>query len=543
MKKKINISIFLLVFSLLLSEAGATTSTRTDAERYGRIQYLQGVVDSLKKDIAGRETLISKERAPQKIHYISMEIATLKDRLETAEKDFIDYAADASIFEDDKSLHYQPKSLVEDFQEVVTPVVISLKRASERPRRIEGLKAQMEILSKKIKQADKGLLSITDLVNSSSSQELKKELIKAKVRVEKFKEELVFKLSVIQDQLEEESINSKPFVESLGDSLQSFISSKGKNLLFAILATLTTLFVLFGFERFFLKQYLYVSRFHFISKPIESLFGILSVVASLLCGLLTLYVLDDWFLFTLFLLILLALVWSLKHLFVRFIDAIKLMFGLGTVKAGQRINYEGCPWRVKRLGMNTLLENEFLEDGAIKVDITKLMGLSSRKIHKDDPLFPTKKGDWVVLSDGVYGKVAVQSHEQVVVEVNGVSPKFYSTSNFVSLMPQNISRGFMIETILSLDYKHQKEMSLIVDVLKKELKNVELEGLKSLSVYFTRAGAHSLDININAIFDGSGAYKYRELSGLLQQNIVAICTKQNYEIAFEQLSVSIKNSN
>ncbi len=526
---------------MLLSDAEAVSTTRTDAERYGRIQYLQGVVDSLKKEVANREELISKESSSQKIHYLSMEIATLKDKLETAERDFIDYAADASIFEEDKSLHYQPKSLIEDFQEVVTPVVISLKRASERPRKIESLKVQMETLSQKIKQADKGLLSINDLVNSSTNNELRKELIEAKVRVEKFKEELAFKLSVIQDQLEEESINSKPFVESLGDSLQSFISSKGKNLLFAVLATLTTLFVLFGFERFFLKQYLYVSRFHFISKPIESLFGILSVIASLFCGLLTLYILDDWFLFTLFLLLLLALAWALKHFLVRFIDAIKLMFGLGTVKAGQRINYEGCPWRVKRLGMNTLLENEFLEDGAIKVDITKLVGLSSRKIHKDDPLFPTKKGEWVILSDGVYGRVAVQSHEQVIIEINGVSPKFYSTSNFISLMPQNISRGFMLEAVLSLDYKHQKEISLIVDVLKKELKDLELEGLKNLSIYFARAGAHSLDINVIAVFDGSGACKYRELSGLLQQNIVATCTEQNYEIAFEQLSVSIKN--
>ncbi len=534
MKKKIIISLLGAVFLMTLSaEALCTQNMRNEAERYDRIRYLQDVVDSIKKDIEYKESLIAKERSPQKVHLLSLEIAELRDKLDDAEKDFVDYAADSNIFESQQGPEPQQKDLSTDFQEVITPVISSIKRASERPRRIEKLRAQIAELDLKIKHAEKGLASIDDLISSTGDQPLRQKLADAKARVEEFRSNSDFRLGVLKDQLEEELKDNKPFLQTAGEMLKAFFSEKGVNLLIAVLTILAVLLVMFGFERMILKPYLYSSRAHFISKPVESLFSLSAVVISLLCGLISLYILNDWFLFTLMLLILMGIGWSLKHLLVRFMDAVKLMLGFGTVKIGQRITYEGCQWRVKRIRMNTVLENELLEGGIINVDITKIMGLSSRRMHADEPMFPTKRGDWVVLSDGVYGKVTVQTPEQVVVDINGITPCFYKTHDFVSLRPQNLSRGFVLEMSIGLDYKHQKEISDVIESFKKRFPKDK--------VYFGKAGAHGLDLNFEFIFDGKSAERYKELFGELQRSLVEVCTKNKYEIAFEQLQVRVKN--
>ncbi len=543
MKKKI-IKYFFIVLVLSFSDVAVSAELRSDAERYERVEYLQSLIDSIKSDITEKEAQIKQDTTPQRVHYLSMEIADLRNRLEIAEKDFIDYAADVSLFESQELSSAQSKSLLDDFQDVVTPLVSSLKRASERPRRIERLKAQIASLNSKLKQADKGIESIEYLLESAEKEDLKQKLSDAKLKVVKYRSDINFRHGILQDQLEEELKSNKSFVQSAEEILRDFFSNKGENLLIAFLTTLVVLLLLFAIEKFILKPYLYVSRFHFISKPIESLYGLMTIVIGILAGLFSLYILDDWFLFTFFLLLLVGIIWSLKHLVVRFMDAIKLMLGLGTIKAGQRIVYEGCPWRVKKIRMNTILENEFLEGGVMNVDITKLMELSSRKMHKDDSLFPTKKGDWVILSDGVYGRVATQTPEQVIVEVNGVTPAFYRTQDYLSLRPQNLSSGFVVEHSIGLDYKHQKQMTDIVEVFSTSISGLVAKGLvkdkkalKDVNVYFAKAATHSLDIGFEIHFDGALASRYKQILGLVQSSIVEICTKNKYEIAFEQLKV------
>ncbi|HOW16730.1 MAG TPA: hypothetical protein PK443_03370, partial [bacterium] len=136
MKKKI-IKYLFVTLILSVSNVAVSAQLRSDAERYERVEYLQSLIDSIKSDITEKEAQIKQDTTPQKVHYLSMEIAELRNRLETAEKDFIDYAADVSLFESQDVTATQSKSLFDDFQDVVTPLVSSLKRASERPRRIE----------------------------------------------------------------------------------------------------------------------------------------------------------------------------------------------------------------------------------------------------------------------------------------------------------------------------------------------------------------------------------------------------------------------
>jgi hypothetical protein len=211
---------------------------------------------------------------------------------------------------------------------------------------------------------------------------------------------------------------------------------------------------------------------------------------------------------------------------------------MGTVREGERIMFEGCSWKVRKVGIRTHLVNEALEGGSLHVNIGQIKDHVSRPIVKDEPWFPTNKDDHVLLSDGTYGKVIVQTPDQVVVRVDDMTRRFYSLSDFVASRPLNLSDGFVATSSIALDYEHQKKIFEIVELFERELKQ-KLPKNKVV-VDFADAGADSLNIVVKVSYDGSKAKDYLSVSRELNAGLVDICNRNKLIIPFKQLTVHVE---
>jgi small-conductance mechanosensitive channel len=205
--------------------------------------------------------------------------------------------------------------------------------------------------------------------------------------------------------------------------------------------------------------------------------------------------------------------------------------------------FEGIAWRVDRLHFYCEFRNPALAGAVLRLPVRDVMPLYSRPAPPREPWFPTNADDWVKLADGTYGKVIQQSHEQVVVLRLGGSLKTYPTTDFLGQNPENLSRGFRINTTFGIDYLHREISTTDVPVIFQQtiervlMERVEREHLRSLKVEFARAAPSSLDYAILADFSGEVASRLNLLERLIQKACVDICNEHGWGIPFTQLTV------
>jgi hypothetical protein len=203
--------------------------------------------------------------------------------------------------------------------------------------------------------------------------------------------------------------------------------------------------------------------------------------------------------------------------------------------------YEGLPWKVKSIGFQTIFENEFLDSKQIRIQISEIVRMHSRKILPHEQWFPSKTGDWVLLNDGVYGQVVSQTLEQVVLELLGSSHKYYRTKDYLALYPTNMSHGFVIEVIWSTDYQNQNQLfSTIIPRLENGLKKkFEMNDLqpKDLHVQFLEAAASSLNLLVSVKFDGKFASERQQLHRNINSYLLQLATEEKFNIPFNQIMI------
>lgn len=241
----------------------------------------------------------------------------------------------------------------------------------------------------------------------------------------------------------------------------------------------------------------------------------------------------------------LAIGWTLRTAIPRYWDQIKLFLNIGSVREGERIFYGGLPWEVRQINVFTQLYNPVAKMTQ-RVPIDELVDMSSRPLLPDEPWFPCKKDDWVLLADGVRGKVIGISHEFVELVERGGAHKTYTTQDFLANSPLNLSVSFRLKETITIDYQYQKEStSTIPDILEQYIqKRIQEEGyaddLMSLRVEFQAAGASSLDIVVITDFKGKQAPLYNRLRRSIQRWGVDACSENNWLVPFPQLNITMQ---
>lgn len=268
-----------------------------------------------------------------------------------------------------------------------------------------------------------------------------------------------------------------------------------------------------------------------------------AVAAAIVAALAVFNSRNDWLLLGFGVLLLLGFLWTVVKSLPEAVEQMRTLLNLGSVQEGERLIFDGVPWRVSVLDFHSVLENPALEGGNLSLPVRDLSGHYSRPIAPSESWFPTNKDDWVLLDDDKIAQVVVQTPGYVTLRRLGGGTLMVPTASFVEEPPMNLSNGFRVELEFGLDYGLQAQSTTaIVDTmrtwLEERLPGFLPEGsIQNLEVEFFAAGDSSLNYEIEVDLAGSAACEYEEVGRILSRLLVDCCNEHGWSIPFPQVQV------
>lgn len=439
-----------------------------------------------------------------------------------------------------------------ELQDLTSPLLQAMRDFTKKPRKIEKLRKQIDHFEIQLAKYKDAFNKINTLMERQSkvAQQRPEDLILVSRLYDlkkKYDPKLIqLKLEDAHQNLDNELADKKSLLDLATDNIKSFFKHRGRNLLITVAAVFSLWWALIRLRVWAVGKR---NIFNLNARTRKILLAAYNLVAIILCvttSLVSLYLLNDWLLLSVIIIVLVAIAWTSRQLVPRFFLEVQMALNMGTVREGERLVWNGVPWLVKNLGLDATLVNKHLEEKIIHLPLKELMGKHSRPVVDDEPWFPTATDDWVIMADKTYGKVKHQTQEQVVLLLKGDTLKFYSTAEFLKQAPMNISRGFRYNITFGLDYSAQNRIC-------KDIPGIFEEGLRRLlsghfqsdspdftnmKVQFDNAGANSLELAILLDVDGNCAEKYEDYKREINSALVQVCNENNLVIPFKQLTVN-----
>lgn len=484
------------------------------------------------------------------------EIAALRKQIDALSFDFetsaTRIARDDIYLEDELGLDW-----FRELEDLTLPFLNAIRDLTERPRKIDKLEKRIKTLEArhKVYSRASNYLNGLALIEDETKRPLGKvqeiyrsqlEELKSKYDPDLIKLRLDETVANLSHELANEN-EDESLIETSRVFVQDFFKNRGRNLLVTFLTVV-------AFWWFFVKLRLWVaSKRKLPLNPITkklmfASYNFMVILVCLFAALICLYLFNDWLLMSMVIIISLVAAWTSRQWVPKFLQEVRLILNLGTVVENQRFIWKGVPWLVKDIGLYVTLVNPQLQGGQIRFPVGDLIGNHSRPLVEQEHWFPTDVNDWVVLSDETYGKVECQTMEQVMLRLKGNTLKYYATTDFLALAPQNISKGFRYCIEFGLDYGIQSRIcdeipKMFDDGLRKHLKHhFENANIHYCEVMFNSAGASSLNLMVTIDIDGSCAERYRPIEREIQTTLVHICNENGLVIPFTQLTVSLSDA-
>ena len=433
----------------------------------------------------------------------------------------------------------------EDIVDVIKPLADSLKSVTRRPRQIAELRSQLLVIDQKQSalQDALGKFGIFDQADLQGS---------AAVYVADLREGWTEDLQQLEG---EELIANRQLQELLGDkegtfsgilpSLKRFVLGTGLTLLLAVVVSVAMYFFMRSVWWFIEKKIVSkeTRRKSTVYRFVSYMYHLLTAIIVILSIFIVLYVREDLLLLALASLLLAGLLLNIKQFLPRYFSEARLLLNLGSVREEERVIYNGLPWQVKSLNLHTVLHNPAL-DGIVRLPLGVVRELVSRPV-RNNLWFPSQRGDYIILPDGLLGQVKYQTPDLVEVTVKGGMAQTFTTPDFYGLNIINLSRDktFGVSVTFGLDYSLQsiavKEIpEALHSAITEKLKNSDLaKELVSLLVELSEANASSLDFIIFGSFQNSCASSYYRIERLFLQTCVEVSNERDWTIPFPQLTV------
>ncbi|CAI2717849.1 hypothetical protein [Nitrospina watsonii] len=442
-------------------------------------------------------------------------------------------------------------------ESLIMPLLEATSDLTEKPRKIENLKTRIELLGTQLRNYEDGRKNIESLLatarqeRKSLNEQEEQFLSRLENLKGKYNPELIrLKLQEARRTLKKELANSEPFIDTATRSIKNFFKHRGMNLLISVSIFVAIWYILIKLRLYIVGEKSLLSFEPWMQKVLMTAYTGLVLVLCVISSLVSLYLLNDWLLLSIVILFLLAVAWASRQFIPRLFQEMRLALNLGTVKETERLIWKGVPWHVESIGLQAALTNPALEGGSVLLPVGELVGQHSRPEVESEPWFPTDVGDWAILADGTYGRVRHQTMEQVVLELKGGTELFYTTTDFLSKTPKNISRGFRYDIVFGLDYETQPRVcdeipELFDKGLRQHLQNRFQDGspdFTHLEITFDEAASSSLNLRIVVHVHGRCAEFYDEIKREIQTALVRICNEQQLRIPFTQLTVSLPDS-
>jgi hypothetical protein len=537
----------LLPFGVLHGESATEGSTPKPSAAERSLDSLKTIAEplavalteaqKLETELRAAGTEDAKQEIQNRIDAESARIRQLRDNFRN-----ILGGSEAAEYEDNTATG---TSIQEQISELIQPVLSEMREATAEPRELDALRKSLSKWHERKRKADIVIGRIDQLIDGDNGKVLSSELKSARALWASRQAEALSQIAVAKVQIDERESARRSLWERLSTGFSGFFRSRGMNLMLAIFA---------GVGGFFLsrKTYSWIRRVSPVHKQDKNNFtGRLSdvlalataVIVSLSAVILVFYIRGDWLLLTLVLIFLIGVAWAGKTTVPPYLEQIRMVLNLGSVREGERVIYLGLPWKVSSLGFFTTFTNPNLDGGMMRIPIKDVMGMISRPIADREVWFPTETDHWIILTDGTFGKTVTQTPDQVVVVQLGGSMKTYPTADFLKLAPENLSKGFRLSVTFGIDYRHREEATTTIPEIFEQTLTTELmklcgrEAVRSVQTEFSSASASSLDYTVLADFDGSVAHRYKALRRSIQSICVDVCNTNGWGIPFPQITV------
>lgn len=443
-----------------------------------------------------------------------------------------------------QSIDQSEFDLNSELQSLIEPFVLVLNEATNDARELERARRARDTASRRIDAANQALENIKAILAETPGPKVSERL---ESNLATWQERLTLhqaQLDALTQRINDLRSMRTAVGRNVNSAFQTFFRDRGISLVLGIGALLGLLLLS--------RLLVFAGRAGMARRKREKTFamrlgGLLFVVASVLISFGAMVVVfnmrNDWLLLGLSMLFLLAMLWVALKMLPNLLEQISVLLNLGAVQEGERVLFNGVPYKVERLSFFTDLVNPALDGGEFTLPVRELVGMHSRPAAQDEAWFPSEKGDWVRLSDDTAGQVIAQTPEMVVVEMLGGARVTYQTADFLAATPQNLSRGFRVEVVFGIGYGHQAEAtSSVIDTMREGVsahfeKLLAPSELCNVDVEFLAAGASSLDYEVEIDVSGAAAPRFEELERELARCLVALANRHGWEIPFQQVVI------
>jgi hypothetical protein len=430
-----------------------------------------------------------------------------------------------------------------EFFSLLEPTLKEMNHLTSDVRAKADLRDRIEFADKRIPVVQTAIENITKLETEATTPALIQHLAKLKARWQQRLDGFETERSAASLQLDKYELDERIREENAPSYLKTFFKKRVWVLLKAFGAILLVLLaskLLHRLLKFVLKGYQKENRSVQL-RVVDLLHRAVTTVLMIVAPMMVFYLSEDWVLFTLSILMLIGVAFSLREAIPKYWHQIEIFLNIGSVREGERLLMDGIPWEVKNINLFTTLYNP-RANLTKRVKLRELTGLNSRPCHKSEPWFPCERGDWVILSDGTRGKVIGISLELIELIQRGGARCTYTLNDFLSASPQNLSLNFRLKELLGISYSYQKlatteAPAMLKAYLEKRLLADNYDKiLLNLNVEFEKANDSSLDLVVIADFKGEAADLYNRLRRALQRYCVDASTEFNWEIPFPQVT-------
>lgn len=475
---------------------------------------------------------------------VEAELRNLTDRRDSLRKDFesIAIGVDPGEYEEAPATTFVLK---DEMDELLRPIVNELKSLTEGPRELERLRVELGLWQRRSATASRALAHLDSLPEPDDAS-LAEALAATRRSWEEKRTQAENRVQTLSYQFEIADKERPSFYETLRDGSQAFFRTRGLNFLLCIAVFFGTFFGLRFLHRHLQTRAPWMRRTTrpFYVRLIDVGLDLFSFIGAIAATFFTLYATGDWVLMGVAIILLIGLALAARNGLPKFYVDAKLLLNIGEIREGERIVFDGVPWRIDSLSFFTILKNERLRGGMLRLPVRRLAGLHSRSLAENELWFPTEEGDWIDLPGTGHARVVSQTPEWVHLVRLGGARITLPTVDFLAAGATNLTHGFRLNSTIGIDYRHlAKATSEIPATLEAHLASElnaffgEKGRLVSLKVEFASAGPSSLNLEIIADFDGAAASRYTQLRRTLQRFAVECCHLHHWEIPFPQIVV------
>jgi hypothetical protein len=535
--------LLVLLAALPLHAADSAPAGEANPDTLNTLTSLMRLQAELKADIAELNRELDAATGAGAKRDIQAQIDKLDADLLTTTFNLREIAAGADLARL-RTVEETPFNFQEEVFSLLKPALKEMKDMTSHVRQKSELKEKIADYREKLPLAEQAIANINRLLQGTDNPALEKYLQGLLAEWTKQQTFMQSELQAAELQLEKLEASEASLAEASQSYLKTFFQQRGLYLTQAMLVVIIILLLSRLSYRLMVRLIPGYRAEHrsFRLRLTDLLHRVFTIMFAIVGPMVVFYVVEDWVLFSLGILLLLGIGLTLRTALPRYWQQVQLFLNVGSVREGERIDLDGLPWRVKYINIFSQLENP-VAGLSQRVRIDDLVDLKSRPMQKGEPWFPCVNGDWVLLSDGMRGKVIGISQELVQLVARGGAHRTYLTADFLGLSPLNLSRNFRLKETIGISYNLQREsVSSIPELLRNHVeKRANEEGygeqLLNLRVEFELANTSSLDLVVIADFDGELADLYNRLRRAIQRWCVEACSEYHWEIPFTQVTL------